>query len=140
MCPHGERAGADPECASFSSTGSILLALGDAPVAGEIGVGAYVTEAAPDKLMRHGRGLVGAVFQDQPAVTLQVIRCRVDNLPQRCEPFGAGGESYLGLVLQRCALQGSVTFRHIRRIAGDQIKPPARQRAKPPALEKLDAT
>jgi len=50
-------------------------------VAGEIAVGAYVTEAAPDKLLRYCWGLVGAVFQEQPPVTLQVIRCRTRDFP-----------------------------------------------------------
>ena len=53
-------------------------------MAGEIAVRAYVTEAADDKLARYGCGLVGAVFQEQPAVTLQVIRCRnANDFPQR---------------------------------------------------------
>ena len=58
-------------------------------MAGEIAVGAYVTEAAPDKLMRYGCGLVGAVFQEQPAVTLQVIgRCDARFPVWRFSPSG----------------------------------------------------
>jgi len=59
------------------------LSFSEAPVAGEIAVGAYVTEAASDKLMRNGCGLIGAMFQDEPPVTLQVIRRRVHDFPQR---------------------------------------------------------
>jgi len=55
-------------------------------VAGEIAVGAYVTEAAPDKLMRNGGSLIEAVLQNQPAVTLQVIGSRTYDFPDRREP------------------------------------------------------
>jgi hypothetical protein len=58
-------------------------------VAGEIAVGAYVTEAALDKLMRYRRGLVGAMFKEQPPVTLQVIRGRLHNFPYCAQSVGA---------------------------------------------------
>jgi hypothetical protein len=73
-------------------------------VAGQIAVGAYVTEAAYYKLTRYGCGLVGAVFQEQPAATLEVLRCRMDNLAQRGHSVRTGGKRDLRLMPQSCVL------------------------------------
>ena len=55
-------------------------------MAGESGVGAYVTEAAPDKLMSDCWGLVGAVLEYQPAVTLQIFRRCAHYFPYGGQP------------------------------------------------------
>src|ERR1700731_635084 len=58
------------------------LGLGHAFVPGEIAVGAYVTEAARDKLACDFLRLVRAVLEQQPAVTLQVIRGGCNDGPE----------------------------------------------------------
>src|SRR4051794_1395143 len=61
------------------------LPLCHALVTGKIAVGAYVTEAALDKLASDSRGLSGAVLQQQPAARLEVRRCGLDDGAQARE-------------------------------------------------------
>src|SRR5438105_3237503 len=96
-------------------------------MAGEIAVGAYVTEPAHHKLTSHGWGLVGAVFQQQPPTRLQVLRCGMDDLTQRRHPIRAGSERNLRLMLESCVVQCRVALRNVRWITDDQVEPPPRQ-------------
>src|SRR3569833_136615 len=114
------------------------LRLGETPVAGEIAVGAYVTEAAPFKLMPDGCGLSGAMFQDQPAVTLQVIGSCTHYFPYGGEPVSTRRESDPRLVLQRCVFQCLVAVRHIGWITGDDVESAVRQGGEPCTFEKFD--
>src|ERR1700679_2793923 len=84
--------------------GSTPLGLGHALVPGEIAVRAYVTEAARDKFACDVRRLVRAVLEEQPAVTLEVVRGRRNDCPEAGHPVPSGGEGAAWLVAERGVL------------------------------------
>ncbi len=59
--------------------------LGNPLVTGEIGVGAYASEAHAHKQVANCRALFPAVFQDQPAAGHQVRRSCCDDRVERFE-------------------------------------------------------
>src|ERR1700722_2365432 len=82
------------------------LGLGHALVPGEIAVRAYVTEAARDKFACYRGRLVGAMLEQDPAVTLQVVGGRRDNRTQAGHSVLAWRQGAARLVPERGVVHG----------------------------------
>src|SRR5690349_4340449 len=92
------------------------LGLGHALVPGEIAVGAYVTEPTRHKLAGYCGGLIGAVLEQQPAVTLQVVRGRFDDRSESCHGVQPRRQGAAGLIPQGRVLHRWIVRRDVRRI------------------------
>ncbi len=108
-------------------------------VAGEIAVGAYVSEPTRHKFACHRGPLVGAVLKQQPAAGLQVERGGLNDFAQAGQGVRPRGEGTRGLVLQSRMLHRRIVCRDIGGVADDKIEFAPRQRGKPGAGQELDS-
>jgi hypothetical protein len=117
--------------------GSISLGFGHPLVPGEIAVGAYVTEAARDKFACDFRRLARTVLEEQPAVTLEVLRGRRNDCPEAGHPVPSRGKGAAGLVAERGVLHRRVVLGDVGRITDDEIEGASDQGLEPASAEEL---
>src|ERR1044071_7272761 len=97
-------------------------------MARQIGVRAYVSEAAAHKSVTNCAGLLPAVLQDEPAAGLQVIGRLRDDLLDRLQPGRAGNQRRFGLESAGARSEVGVAARDVGRIRGDDVETSARER------------
>src|SRR5689334_13740621 len=102
-------------------------------MAGQIGVRAYVSEAAAHKSVAHRAGLGRAVLQDEPAAGFQVRAGLRNDLLDRLESGGARNQGDFGLEAADSGGEVGVAARDVGRIRGDDVETPARERREPAA-------
>src|SRR5207302_6303529 len=101
---------------------------------------AYVTEAAPDKLVCHFWPLSCTVLEEQPAVMLQMRGRRIDDRAQAGHRIRAGRQRSPRLMLHSRILQSAIVLCNVRRIAQDEVECASGERREPASVEEFDAS
>ena len=108
-------------------------------MARQIGVRAYVSEAAAHKSFAHRDGLGPAVLQDEPAAGLQVLRPPARRSARSLPgPVTPAISATSGSKRPTSGARSVIAARDVGRIRGDDVETPARERGEPAAALEAD--